>query len=162
MPDPKFPTEGDPAVRTAAAKSMWPRVRKWLEESGDDHAEEAEDEFLKIMARNFVSDGYELAKDCEDLGWSPDADLVEILDHFGMDLHHACKAAREEWVRTTNWTPAFKIGDKVEFKLRLQWVAGVITDVKATEGTYTINQNLSALPKVGGYIIANGDVRNAP
>lgn len=155
-----FPTEHSEEVRTAAAKKLWPEVLQWLKGAGDNYAEEAEDEFLKIMCRSLDTDGYQLAKDFDD--WHPDAELVEILDGFDSDVYCACREARENWVEVTGWAPAFSAGDVVEFRSGFEWVLGKITEVRATEGLYIISKNLSAVPRTGGFIIAHTDVRRAP
>ena len=117
---------------------------------------------MNALAKSFEDDGYKLAKDIED-GVSeiqPNAELVDVLDHFGMDIHHALSTARQQWVKDTGWKPSFKIGDQVKFTLHRGTVHdGVITDLKEEEGIYTISKDLKARKHSGGYIIDNDKVK---
>jgi hypothetical protein len=61
------------------------------------------------------SDGYELARALDDLGYSLDAELVEILDEIGFLRLNICSRLEEQWVKVSGLTgPA--VGSKVQFK----------------------------------------------
>ena len=77
------------------------------------------------------SDGYELARALDNLGYSPDAELVEILDEIGFLRLNICSLLEEQWVKVSGLTgPA--VGSKVQFKN--------VDDRKDYEGEVTENK----------------------
>jgi hypothetical protein len=80
------------------------------------------------------SDGYELAQALDNLGYSPDAELVEILDEIGFVRLNICSRLEEQRVKVSGLTgPA--VGSKVQFKN--------VDDRKDYEGEVTENKAAS-------------------
>jgi len=90
---------------------------------------DVEGDLCKVLGRS--SDGYELAKALDNLGYSPDAELVEILDETGFLRLNICSRLEEQWVKVSGLTgPA--VGSKVRFKN--------VDDRKDYEGEVTENK----------------------
>jgi hypothetical protein len=130
------PTDRDEDVRAAAIDLLLPKVLEWLRQNGDDYSDKPDEirqDLLKIC-RCWSHDGFELAKELADLSWSPDAQLVEILDGFS-EMHDACRAAVKKWVEATNPQPLFRVGARVSYKGKDGTVVRVDPDV----AQYVIN-----------------------
>jgi hypothetical protein len=121
----------------------------WLEDSGENHADDFEVDVVKHLTKTHESDGYKLAKDMEGSIHMlfPDADLVRVLDDFDLSLDRVLNLARKNWVVTNQWVPIFKPGDLVlrpahtdsNGKPRgTETVKSVITRVYADRGVYAV------------------------
>ena len=65
----------------------------------------------------FWTDGYSLAKSLDDHhGWSPTAEMVDILDSFYGYTHHALEAAEKEWLARNPVEPPLPVGARVKLK----------------------------------------------
>lgn len=104
---PPRPTRRDPDVIQAAANQLAPDVFKWCGD-GDTTLEDITTDLVKAL--RWKTDGYELARELDD--YSPDAELVEILDKADILIHAAQRKACEEWVKSTR-IPAPAIGMQV-------------------------------------------------
>src|SRR6267154_1557943 len=92
---PKRPGYFDEIVTKRAAEFLLPYVVEWL---GD----EANDRVLPnlIEAMRYCDEGYELAKALEHRGWSPDSELVEILDNAAHKRYEAHNEVMATWVKS--------------------------------------------------------------
>lgn len=129
------PTTRTPAVQAAAIEAILKDVIEWL---GDDYrpAEDAELRKQIADAVEFHRDGYEIARELERDGWSPDFALAEILDCYTGILSSAERDALKKWVAETEPKPAFKRGDKVKSKWGGKPVEGVVLSVGHSTAQY--------------------------
>jgi hypothetical protein len=136
MPRPK---RTDDAVIAAAARNV---VSQLIESSPNDYNEKERDEYeadLRRALRYAPSDGYEIAKELDRLGWAVDAMLVEDLS--GDPIDSALRDAVGHWVKTGGITPRFALGDKV--RVTFTWFDkgthdGEIARIDEFQATYTV------------------------
>ena len=129
------PTSKTPAVQEAAIEETLKQVIEWF---GNDWQGQGREEVKKQLAAalRWGQNGYQSARDLERDGWSPDAELVEILD--GHDEHGPERAAVKAWVKETEPQPAFKVGDKVKSKWGDKPVGGVVKALYSETAQYAI------------------------
>jgi hypothetical protein len=96
---PPRPLRRDTEVVRAAAEKLAPQVLAWCQDETADLAVITAD---LVKAIRWNDDGYDIAKSLDD--YSPDAELVEILDAAGMLVTTAWEAACREWVTAHNIT----------------------------------------------------------
>jgi len=121
------PERRDDVVFEAAFVAFWPKLWKYLKTQPDitDNTEqEWKKSAHKVLNRNYVEDGYELAKDFEGEHWDVDADFVELADGWGHELYTAHQKAKEAWVISEGIVPKLAVGTKV----RVNTVVGRPTD----------------------------------
>ena len=130
------------AVRDVALNALLPEVIKWLEQGGEESPDE--EDVLKDLRRavGWNGDGYELARALDSEGWSPDSELVDILNNWA---HHEWKAhddAQKAWVaeNANQIAPQFRKGDRVSAKWGHETVTGVVEDIKADMAQYTVRR----------------------
>lgn len=132
------PTKHTPAVRAKAIDSMLEDVMKHeaIGEDERDRTRKALDD-----AFEFRDDGYEAAKNLDSYhGWSPDADLVEVLDGFSSDLWKAHREAVAAWVKEYDIKPALKIGMRCKAKWGNEEITGVVKEIDDKHATYTVQR----------------------
>ena len=115
------PERRDDVVFEAAFVVFWPKLWKYLKTQPDitDNTEqEWKDSAHKVLNRNYVEDGYELAKDFEDEHWDVDADFVELADGWGHELYTAHQKLKEQWVIDNGVKPLMAAGTKVKVQGR--------------------------------------------
>lgn len=111
------PTLDDFAVRVAAVRARWARVRDWL--LGDDTPpSEIDDNGDRVVreiadALEYGETGYHVCRSLDRAGWSPDDGLVEIMGDVLHARHDVLRAIEEEWVAANDIRPAHAIGDVV-------------------------------------------------
>ena len=118
------PERRDDVVFEAAFVAFWPKLWKYLKTQPDitDNTEqEWKESAHKVLNRNYVEDGYELAKDFEDEHWDVDADFVELADGWGHELYSAHQKLKEQWVIDNGVKPLMRAGTKV--KIQGRWVS---------------------------------------
>lgn len=93
---PDSPKERGPEVCRLVVKELLPALLKWEKNVDSDQVEE---DVADVLANSTGWDGYELAKDIEHKGWSPDSNLVEILDQADYHQRSAYRKLRLEWVK---------------------------------------------------------------
>ena len=98
--DTKRPHRNDSATLKKAALAIFPKVVEWLK-GNDDYFETDNDYLLEdIVNASFgETDAYQIAKNLDANGWSPDAELVDILDTIFTEQYHAREAAEKQWVK---------------------------------------------------------------
>lgn len=110
------PKEHEKAIREAAVALILPEVLAWLgEDAGDE--ESVKKDLLK--ATGWCLDGYEISKDLDQIGWDPDAELVEIMDGFSFKVFEAHRNALKEWVIANNVTLSLRVGTIVTVPQKL-------------------------------------------
>ena len=93
------------------AQIVGKQVNEWRndETSLEDCIETVE----KILKWHSNDNGYELAKDFEDEGFSPDSELVEILDSVSYDRSKVQETFIKKWVTENNLKLELTEGQKV-------------------------------------------------
>jgi len=105
----------DDDMRHELAQIVGEAVNKWCDDETplDDCVESAH----RILDWHSNDNGYELAKEFEDDGFSPDADLVEILDGVSYDKGNIVQEHIKMWVINNNLTLDLTEGQKVVTKI---------------------------------------------
>jgi hypothetical protein len=117
------PKPHDPIVLENIAGRLFPSVRDWLETQGEifnAHSEQGLfDELVDLLHQNLGRwDGYDLARELEERSWSPNAELVAILQDTDSLAYHSLREEIVRWASDTNTlVPLHKVGDNVEVKL---------------------------------------------
>lgn len=83
------------------------------------------------MHATYYSDGYELAKELENVaGWQNiDMQMVETLDSYSTYLHHSLEKAKRQWAAENNIQPPYPVGSRVRSLLRWNNITGTITGI---------------------------------
>lgn len=111
------PTLDDFAVRAAAVRARWARVRDWL--LGDDTPpSEIDDNGDRVVreiadALEYGETGYHVCRSLDRVGWSPDDGLVEIMGDVLCARHDVLRVIEEGWVAANDIRPAHAVGDVV-------------------------------------------------
>ncbi len=71
----------------------------------------------KVLEFNSNSNGYELAKEFEDEGFSPDSELVDILDSVWYEKHKIQEGFEKQWVSENALKLDYVVGQKVVAEL---------------------------------------------
>lgn len=108
------PTWNDEMVKELA-KIVGKQVNEWCnnETPLEDCIETAE----KVLQWHSNDNGYDLAKEFEDEGFSPDSELVEILDRVSYDRSKVQESFIKKWVADNNLKLELVEGQKVIAKL---------------------------------------------
>lgn len=137
----KRPSKRDSFVVAKAAEHGLDKVLAWLRQGGDDVPPDEVDTVKRDLAKALAGwdlDGYKIAKDLDDDGWEPDAELVEILSDGWSWVSKAHDTAVSEWVRIHN-PPLLPEGLPVAFKDGSRLVSGTIIRADHAHARYTIN-----------------------
>lgn len=141
------PTLDDFAVRAAAVRARWARVRDWL--LGDDTPpSEIDDNGDRVVreiadALEYGETGYHVCRSLDRAGWSPDDGLVEIMGDVLHARHEVLCAIEEEWVAANDIRPAHAVGDVVSIvkhpgRFDRSRVDGEIIEVDQARGRYLV------------------------
>lgn len=141
------PTLDDFAVRVAAVRARWARVRDWL--LGDDTPpSEIDDNGDRVVreiadALEYGETGYHVCRSLDRAGWSPDDGLVEIMGDVLHARHEVLRVIEEEWVMMNNIRPAHAIGDVVSIakhpgRFDRSRVDGEVIEVDQARGWYLV------------------------
>jgi hypothetical protein len=163
-PIPPRPSTGAPAAYGAAAYRLAEHIREWLMEQPD-YVEDA-DSLVSIVdaienARLAPYDnGYQIAKELEDEGYTPDSQFVEICDNWSLYYSEEVNRLFEQWVKAYNVKPTLPVGAKVEITQRRVVKQGFINDLRIETAQYVVG-----VPEDGhepgsrnGYIVNYEDV----
>jgi hypothetical protein len=150
-PTQKRPTLEDKAVLENIAAKIFPEVKQWLENAGQVFTDIDEqglfDVLVEVIHHHLPEwNGYAMAKELEGDGWSPDADLVAILNECSAYAIGALRIEIIRWVKTNGLVPLFTVGDLV-------WVAikgepsmeGSVAEVQPETLEYIVQVGHSAL-----------------
>lgn len=141
------PTLDDFAVRVAAVRARWARVRDWL--LGDDtplsEIDHNGDRVVREIADalEYGETGYHVCRSLDRAGWSPDDGLVEIMGDVLHARHEVLCAIEEEWVAANDIRPAHAVGDVVSIvkhpgRFDRSRVDGEIIEVDQARGRYLV------------------------
>lgn len=86
----------------------------------------------------YESDGYRICRDLENEGWSPDAEMVQVVDRVESIRQSVLDSAVANWIVDAQIEPAFKVGDTVEFLHKDRRFSGQVIDVDMRRGHYTV------------------------
>ena len=111
------PQPDHPDIVEQIADDFGRKLCNWANEP--DRLEEHKAYVRETLLRSTETDGYALAKNMDNDGWLPDAELVEILN----DLQSAKKRIYYnnliQWASINQIKPSFNIGDRVECEIRI-------------------------------------------
>lgn len=133
---PKRPGRYDEAVTKKVAQALLDDVAEWAD-SADDKDRILAD-LTKILGDSFDDDGYAISKDMERRGYSPDADLVEILDRASVERYSAHKEVMADWVRANDLTLSIPVGAAVSVKMGGKDHVGQIRDRDPATAQYAV------------------------
>lgn len=85
-----------------------------------------------------ASDGYEMAKELEEKGYSPDSQMVELLENYHSHISSHHTKAIKQWVKYENITLSYKVGDNVEAKWGRDNIKGEITELLPETAEYLV------------------------
>lgn len=146
MNRPKFNDE----MRKELAQIMGKVVSDWCQ---DTELEQCIEDSYDVLKWTHNSDGYELAKELDSKGYSPDSILVSDLDHISWDARRIEQRYIEQWVidnglkldiaigtevKYNEWGNKFKVGKIVKhYPETLQY--GVRTPEQSETSNYIVN-----------------------
>lgn len=107
------PTINDKRIHAMVAKQLLPRVVGWLGKEATDR-EKIESDLVESLQYSHGFDGYQVAKNLErDCYWSPDSELVDILDGAHHEAYQAAKDLAKDWVSRSGLTCDLAVGTPV-------------------------------------------------
>ena len=115
-------------------ESLASDVHEWCNDGSE--LSEIKEHVAKLLKDNYATNGYEYAKEMEDMGYYPDSDLVEIFNDVDYRKYECLNDAYKKWVKENNIKPKLSIGQKVK--------------VKSRDKTRYSNQFVGYRPKDGG------------
>lgn len=117
-------------------------------------------EHILSWCRN--DNGYEIARRFEDEGFSPDAELVDILDSVSMECYSITEKAVKKWVAENNLKLKYEIGQNVLAKLvRMGDVECEIVAVYPDKLQYGLwNQSMHDVKGKGHRVVNEEDIIN--
>jgi hypothetical protein len=130
------PKRHDKAILRQAAEALVPEVEEWIGESISDQERER---LVSTLASRCGDDAYDIARELERDGYTPDSHLVEILD--GFDTYRIHAEAVRVWIAETGAAPKLAIGATVAIPARMREHEGVVGEIAAINersGEYTI------------------------
>lgn len=130
------PKRHDAAIRRQAAEALVPEIEEWLGESIS--GPECE-ELVRTLSSCCGDDAYDIARELERGGYTPDSSLVEVLD--GFDTYRIHADAVRLWIAETGATPKLSIGATVAIPVKMaehNGVVGEIIAINERHGEYTV------------------------
>lgn len=107
---PKRPIWND-EIRKEFAKVIGKDVNEWCND--ETPLEECIESAENVLQFHSDDDGYEMAKEFEDEGFYPDAQLVEILEFASYKKHEIKEKFVKKWVTENNLKLDMEVGSKV-------------------------------------------------
>jgi hypothetical protein len=103
---------------------LFPDVKNWLEEAGevfsDDLEQDLFDELVDLLEKTYTAndarcgwDGYVLARELEERGWTPDGELVAILHDAEALAYSSLREEVVRWVAMNGLVPSHKVGEPI-------------------------------------------------
>ena len=123
------PKRTDDDVIAQAAERLADELMRWADatENRAGYVEDAK----KVIEKCTYHNSYELAKDLEFKGYTPDTELVEILEGASLHLYASHQKAVAAWVQAGGITaPVVCIGDMVSFERQGKRISGEITRIE--------------------------------
>ena len=109
MERPKFNDE----MRKELAQIVGKIVFDWC--NGETELEQCIEDSEEVLRFNHDENGYALAKEFDDKGYSPDAMLVDELDRVSYEASAILKTHIEKWVKDNDLTLDIEIGTEVQY-----------------------------------------------
>lgn len=134
------------SVIKRTAERLLPKFQEWLdgETSGSNLAD------LTRALESGDLDGYDIAESLKRKGYSPNAELVEILDDALYQKGESHREEVEEWVRANDLKLDLAIGAKVEIVHRGQKHVGEIGGLHEKTAEYVVTiRALGHAPRCG-------------
>jgi hypothetical protein len=133
------PKRTDDAVIATAARSIASLLIEDFPQDYDERGRGRYERDLCVALRYGSSDGYEIARRLDDMGWDVDSMLVEALN--GDPIDSALRTHVGQWVKFAGITPHFTVGDKVS--ITFKWFDpgtydGEIARIDEWQATYTV------------------------
>ncbi len=113
------------SMRAELAKTLGQEIYDWC--NGETDLEDCIEDCDYILQHNSNDNGFELAKEFDDKGYSPDLQLVEILDGVDSSIRDLVREAVKQWVIDDNIKPQFEMDTTVMVKYGFKKVEGIIT-----------------------------------
>lgn len=132
-PRPTFNAE----LKNKLAEQIGTEVHKWLAEK-DTPVEDVIADTRKILEYHHNDNGYEIAREFEDAGYSPDAELVEILEGVGFEMRTLLSEAIKSWVIADDIKPELAEGTPVIVQYGRNKVEGIITGAYHSTAEYQV------------------------
>lgn len=153
------PTWNDEMTKELA-QIVGKEVNEWCNNEND--LEDCIETSFKILRWSRNLNGYEIAKEFEDEGFSPDSDLVDILDSVSYESHRITEKAVKKWVTENNLKLKYEVGKNVLAKLvRMGNVECEIVDIYPETLQYVLwNASMNQTKGKGGRIVNEEDVIN--
>jgi len=130
---------------------IFPSVKVWLEEAGeaftDDREQDLFDELVDLLEKTYTAnnirfgwDGYAIARELEERGWEPDAELVEILHDAEALAYQSLREEVVRWVAMNGLVPSHKVGEPIRVLLYTDesYLEGQVAFVHPETMEYTI------------------------
>lgn len=146
----KRPSYGDDFVRRRAAELALPDVREWLAGGLQSDLDVMKD-LMNVLS---CGDGYEIARDLENLGWAVNSELVTVFD-LGDFISTARKEMVIQWVKCLRVKLDIPMGASVDYRGRL----GIV--VKLFPETAEYGVHTGDLPATSYSVCAAEEVRAA-
>lgn len=109
------PSKEDKQVLEAIADVLVPKVKEWFQKEESDDSGVRED-IIEMLEGSSHEDGYERARYLERYCyWSPDSELVEILDSVSHMVYNCHRKIVVKWAEDNSIKPAHMIGDEIIF-----------------------------------------------
>lgn len=141
------------SVKIELAAKVGQLVYDWCSEG--ESLEDCIDSSKRILEYNYNEGGYELAKEFEEEGFSPDKALVDELDSVSWIMRDLVREKVKIWVKQNNILPEFPIGTIVEFQRGTKKIIGEIMKHYQESAEYLIwFEGCTASKGNGGTIIA--------
>ena len=131
-PRPKF----NEAIRKQLADQVGKLVFDWCNDETD--LEDCVSDSLKILKWSHLSDGYQLAKSFEEEGYSPDSELVEILESVDFLRFELLHDAVKKWVIEDEIKPQFEVGARIMVSRKGEKVEAIITGCRKDTAEYRV------------------------
>jgi hypothetical protein len=136
---PRFEKYRDKAIEEIAKE-----VEKWERAQGVRDPDDCRDDLRSVLDHSTI-DGYEAARELESRhGWSPDAQLVEILDGWHFHCYRAQQVALKRWVADYDIKPQYELGTRVRGKHGRDMITGVIAKIYDETGVYVVRRDTDA------------------
>lgn len=138
---PARPADYGQEVRDAVAARLLPLLVEWIEAVGEVVTDAEKVVYLRHLeeALRFPPwDGYRLARDLHNVGFDPDANLVESLDAAHGYRYQEHRRIVAEWVKAQAVKLRHEIGDVVKVNDRHVRCEGVVVSLDRVHATYTV------------------------
>lgn len=129
------PTFND-VMRSKLAEEIGKEIFEWG--NGKKPLERCISDCEEIFQYHVNDNAYELAKEFDYKGYSPDSQLVEILDSVGSSQSSLIRNAVKKWVIEDNIQPEFQVGTVCMVKYGSKTVEGSITDIRIETAEYLV------------------------